>query len=91
MDLYVYYRVPATDAEAFLARARAYLGQLGAQGVAGSLSRRPEAKDGFHTWMEVFPQAADGFEATLAERVVQSGLAAFIVGERHVERFLRVA
>lgn len=91
MDLYVYYRVLAIDAEAFMTRARDYLHQLRVDAqIDASLSRRPESKDGFYTWMEVIPQAGDDVDQTLASWVASSGMGGFIHGERHVERFVRV-
>ncbi len=91
MDLYVYYKVRTSDAQAFGDRAREWLKQLSADyGVAASLSRRPEAKDGLHTWMEVFPQAGEPLELDLDRRMKDFGLDTFICGERRVERFLRV-
>ncbi|MDB5898720.1 MAG: hypothetical protein JWP41_2322 [Ramlibacter sp.] len=91
MDLYVYYRVRTSDAEAFLARARGYVEQLRAEErVDASLSRRPESTDGLDTWMEVIPQAGDACEHKLLERVASSGIGAFIQGERHLERFERL-
>ena len=91
MDLYVYYRVLASDAKAFLARACAFLHRLRVDGrIDASLSRRPESKDGFDTWMEVIPQAGDAVDQTLASWVASSGMGGVIHRERHVERFVRV-
>jgi len=89
MDLYVYYRVPAEDAERFAALARETQSALARRhGVAAALKRRPEAADGLHTWMEVYHDVAPGFEDALTAAVAASGLAGRIRGERHVERFL---
>jgi hypothetical protein len=56
-----------------------------------ALKRRPEAKDGRHTWMEVYLAVPDGFDAVLERSVEQAQLARLIDGERHAERFMDAA
>ncbi|HYC43156.1 MAG TPA: DUF4936 family protein [Noviherbaspirillum sp.] len=91
MDLYIYYRVRDEDAAALQVRASAMLQRLAAEhGVAGSLKRRPEAKDGRQTWMEVYQAVPDGFEATLDAAVAREGLAELIDGPRHTEHFMDI-
>ncbi|WP_373987078.1 DUF4936 family protein [Duganella sp. BuS-21] len=92
MDLYIYYKVKDADA-ASLRTAVTAMQTLLAQrhGVAGQLKRRPEAKDGMQTWMEVYPSAPEAFSAALDEAALQAGLSAWIAGERHTEVFTEVA
>ncbi|MBC7857804.1 MAG: DUF4936 family protein [Burkholderiaceae bacterium] len=88
MDLYVYYKVPDEHAAALLPLVRAMQSGLQARhGVAAQLKRRPLARDGVQTWMEVYPAVADDFEATLGEAAREAGLAA-LAGPRHTEVFM---
>jgi hypothetical protein len=57
-------------------------------GVVTALKRRPEEKDGRHTWMEVYLAVPDGFDAVLERAVAQADLPALIDGQRHTEIFL---
>lgn len=85
-DLYIYYKVPAADAPALWPRVQALQAQLAARhGVAGQLRRRPQAKDGLQTWMEIYPDAPGGFDALLAGALQDAGIA--IAGPRHTEVF----
>ncbi|MES2538811.1 MAG: DUF4936 family protein [Pseudomonadota bacterium] len=89
MDLYIYYRVPGAQA----ARLQAAIGTLQARivrehGVAAGLKRRPGEQDGKQTWMEIYQAIPEGFEAVLAQRVLEADLASMIDGERHTEHFL---
>lgn len=81
---YVYYRVAERDVAACAEAARAAFTALP---LAVELLRRPEIRDGLATLMEVHAagdeQIADDAEARLA-----SALAPWIVGQRHVERFV---
>lgn len=87
-DLYIYYQVRDADAPALSARVRAMQADLHAgQGVAGQLKRRPEAKDGLQTWMEIYPATTDGFDAALVAAVRDASLAELIAGNRHTEIF----
>jgi len=87
-DLYVYYRVRRDDAARLQAAALAMQASLSHEhGVAAALKRRPEAKDGLHTWMEVYLATPDGFAAHL-DHAAHTHLAALIEGKRHMEVFL---
>lgn len=91
MDLYIYYRAECGHAQALGERARAMQSLLTQRcGVAAALKRRPEAKDGRHTWMETYLNIPGNFDAILAQAVMQSELASLIDGERHTEYFLDV-
>jgi predicted enzyme related to lactoylglutathione lyase len=91
MDLYIYYRVRTEDATRFQARAAAMQQALARDhGIGGALKRRPEAKDGMHTWMEVYAAAPENIETTLASVLSTSGLAELIDGNRHHEYFMDV-
>jgi len=92
MDLYVYYRIRATDAAAFCAKVRAMQHNLARDcGVAAALKRRPDEEDGLQTWMEVYPAVDEGFAAQLEQAVAVAGLSTWIQGARHTERFLDVS
>lgn len=89
MNLYVYYRVACAHEHALRARVADLQDGLAARyGVEGVLQRRPEPKDGRHTWMEVYAAVPDGFESILASAVRDAGLAELIDGERHTEIFM---
>ena len=79
LNFYIYYRVPAQNAE----RARAAVNALQRElsdnaGVGGRLLRR---RDDETTWMEIYENVQDGarFEAELAKLVERHGLAALLV------------
>ncbi len=89
MDSYIYYRVPQTQAQTLQTRVAAMQARLSLQyGMTAALKRRPEAKDGYHTWMEVYLAAPESFDTILAQAVVEAELNSLIVGERHTELFL---
>lgn len=89
MDLYIYYRVRTANADAFQRKAVAMQQMLKRQyGINAALKRRPDAKDGLHTWMEVYPAAKSDFAGKLEQAVAESGLLAFIDGPRHTEQFV---
>ncbi len=91
IDLYVYYKVRIDDAALLAPRVRAMQAQLaGADGLrheSAQLKCRPQAHDGLQTWMEVYPGAADDFEAVVAAAARAAGLEAFIQGPRRSEVF----
>lgn len=79
LNYYVYYRVPAENAD----RARAAVGALQRElanlaGVGAKLLRR---RDDETTWMEIYEDVADAtrFETELAELVKRHGLPAMLV------------
>lgn len=84
-DLYIYYKVPAEQAAALWPRVQAMQAGLAGHGVAGQLRRRPAAKDGLQTWMEIYPDARDGAEALLADALAGAGLDD--LSPRHTEVF----
>lgn len=93
--LFIYYRVREGHASELMAAATAMQTALQAAhaGLAVQLLRRPEAQEGLHTWMETYGLPPDADPATLAadvERAAQ-GLAAWLVGARHVEHFVACA
>lgn len=87
-ELYVYYRAKSEHAALLQARANYMQAQLARTlGISGFLKRRPDVKDGCHTWMEVYPAAPDGFADRLRSAVEEAGLPELIEGERHMELF----
>ncbi|WP_343733324.1 DUF4936 family protein [Duganella sp.] len=92
MDLYIYYKVKDADAaplQAAVAAMQAALAQR--HGVAGQLKRRPQARDGVQTWMEVYPAAPQGFAAALDSAVHEAGVLEWTAGLRHTEVFMDLA
>ncbi|QAU34593.1 DUF4936 family protein [Janthinobacterium sp. 17J80-10] len=91
MDLYIYYRADCRHAQALAENVRVMQSALTQRcGVAAALKRRPETKDGRHTWMETYLNIPGNFDAILAQAVQQSEVASLIEGERHTEYFLDV-
>ena len=87
-DLYIYYQVKEEHAQALEARVRAMQGKLAASsGVSPQLKRRPEARDGLQTWMEIYPVVGEGFAGQLDAAAEAAGLLALTAGARHLEAF----
>jgi hypothetical protein len=88
IDLYVYYKVRDEHAARLEPLVRAMQARLrDVHGIAVQLKRRPEAKDGLQTWMEVYPGVANEFASLLALTEREAGLAALIEGPRRTEVF----
>ena len=88
VDLYVYYKVRIEDAARLAPRVRAMQERLACMGSSCQLKRRPEARDGLQTWMEVYPAAFEGFAATIEQAADQAGVLEFIQGPRRSEAFM---
>lgn len=80
MRHYVYWRVPAAQADQALAAVRAVHARLG---VPVEVWRRPEVREGRVTLMEVY----DAAHGALLEPAAAQALAGLLDGPRHVERF----
>lgn len=88
MDLYIYYQVKEADTASLQAAVVSMQAELAREhGIACQLKRRPEARDGLQTWMEVYPATPAGFAATLGAAVDRAGLSAWTSGARHTEVF----
>ena len=89
VDLYVYYKVRAVDAAQLAPLVRAMqAGLIARQRVQAQLKRRPEARDGLQTWMEIYLDVAPAFEAILAQAALDAGLAPLTQGPRRSEIFV---
>ena len=89
MDLYIYYRVPLNQSEQLQKQVATMQAELSQQyKVATELKRRPQDKDGMHTWMEVYLDVPESFESVLKQRIVAHQLETLIDGPRHTEHFL---
>lgn len=89
MDLYIYYRARCENAQLLQARVRALQTSISEEyGIVTELKRRPEEKDGRHTWMEVYRAVPQEFAAALERSVAQARLGDVIDGPRHTEIFL---
>ncbi|HEX5342097.1 MAG TPA: DUF4936 family protein [Duganella sp.] len=92
MDLYIYYKVKDADAVSLRAAVVAMQSALAQRhGVSGQLKRRPEAKDGVQTWMEVYESTPEGFAALLDSAVHEAGVLEWTAGLRHTEVFTDIA
>jgi len=90
-DWYIYYKVRTEHGAQLQERVGAMQRRLRAQsGVTCSLKRRPSAKDGRDTWMEVYLAPPQDFEHTLARELQSEHVQELIDGERRVEHFLDV-
>lgn len=88
IDLYVYYKVRDADAAGLAPRVRALQADVAARhAVQPQLKRRPEARDGLQTWMEVYPGVGAAFPALLDAAVRTADLAGLIDGPRRAEIF----
>lgn len=91
MDLYIYYRVAATDADHLRGRVIAMQDALvRSHGVKAAIKRRPEIHGGMQTWMEIYSAVPPGFDAALEQAVADAELRSLTGGERHVERFVDI-
>lgn len=89
IDLYIYYQVEDANATPLQAKvAGMQRALLASHGVAGQLKRRPEAKDGMQTWMEVYPAAPQDFAAIVDAAAQQAGLPDLSDCARHAEIFM---
>ncbi len=89
IDLYIYYKVPVEQAAKLEPRVRALQAGLAAShAVTPQLKRRPDAREGVQTWMEVYPAVSDSFADALALAEREAGLADLIAGPRHAEVFM---
>lgn len=59
-------------------------------GLTAEFQKRPNDKDGVETWMEIYRDIPQNFEETLARAVSASGLATYIIGDRHHEYFVTI-
>lgn len=94
-QLYVYYRVQPADLPALIAAVHALQSDLQAvlPGVVCTLSQRAEPGDGPLTLMETYahPRGVGADWQQEIERSARERLAAWSVGERHVEVFVPCA
>lgn len=89
-SLYVYYRIARPDVMAARAAASKMQDLIEAQGLtAPRLMLRPEPDaEGRQTWMEVYEAWDSSWPAIVDRALAESGLAALIEGDRHLELFI---
>ena len=91
MDLYIYYKVdPAAAAELALRVAAMQAALAANRNADAAIKRRPGEQNGVQTWMEVYRDVPAGFDAALAQAVIDSGIAKLISGPRHTEIFVDI-
>ena len=85
-ELYLYYKVLASDVGAALAAFEAL--RLGAA-APRLLCRQDEAQgsQGMQTWMEIYSSCCSSSDQAASEAQVAAALRPFIQGPRHLERF----
>jgi hypothetical protein len=93
-ELFIYYRATQENASVLRAEVSRMQTELRVRhpGLQARLLRRPEAADGLHTWMETYA-SPDGIDDALQGVIETAALALspWIVGARHVERFIACA
>lgn len=88
MHLYVYYQVPHAQAARALATVRSLQKRLADERVVqGRLLRRADSRKHDETWMEIYEDVDDTFEAHLVRAFDESEARNLITGPRHIERF----
>lgn len=80
--LYVYYKLPATQAAA----ARAAFEQARGEAPVQLLQRADATSEGLLTWMEIYPAGLAGADA-LQQRLADA-MQPWLSGPRHLERFV---
>ncbi|MBC3930328.1 DUF4936 family protein [Undibacterium curvum] len=95
MDCYIYFKMPDAKAVAVIAevallqqRLRALSPELQQTGMA--LQRRPDLKQGLITWMEIYREVPDNFEAQLRSALQHVDFPELQYAERHAEYFVDV-
>ena len=89
MNLYIYYDVAAADAALIAGMVRTMQTTLGLPPPDVQLLRRADTAGDRQTWMEIYTNVSDDFEARLAATVDARGLANR-TGARHIERFVAI-
>ncbi len=88
MHLYVYYDVPLAETSRVREGIRAMQTRLADEcGQVGRLLRRVDDQKPDETWMEIYEQVGDGFEAQLNRAFDESGVRNLLARPRHIERF----
>jgi hypothetical protein len=89
MDLFIYYKVRTEYAIPLQLEASSMQSALASKfNIAPALKCRLDPKDGYHTWMEIYPDIPIDFESHLAGALSKTNLSNLIEGSRHVEYFL---
>lgn len=89
MDCYIYYRSREEHAQEVLEGVRQLKNFLAPElRQSVKLQRRPLAKDGLITWMEIYCKVPENFDMIISAAVAQTDLKSWIVGERFLEYFL---
>jgi hypothetical protein len=93
-ELFIYYRATQENASVLHAEVSRMQTELRVRhpGLQARLLRRPDAADGLHTWMETYA-SPDGIDDALQGAIETAALALspWIVGSRHIERFIACA
>lgn len=92
MHLYVYYEVPRDAPRDETDRLREGIRSMQKRlaetcGHRGRLLRRVDESKPYDTWMEIYEQVGDAFEAQLTRAFDESGVRDLRTGPRHIERF----
>ena len=99
-ELFIYYRIPVTNAAAARTRVDAFQARLRERhrGLVTRLMRRPEPKNSQQTWMETYSFERSALHSGGVTPALQAeieteaqSLAGLIDGERHAEVFVPCA
>lgn len=94
MDIYIYYKVDAPNAENLRQKIMMLQSNLSMNWqVQTALKRRAEVNqstDKFQTWMEVYTRTPEGFLTALQTACDASNVESLIEGERHIEFFMDI-
>ena len=92
-ELFIYFRAQAEDDAAVKAAVYQMQDEMRRAwpGLSARLLRRPEAKDGLRTWMEVYSMPGPGGVTDSLQSAIEACARRAVpcpVGERHVEVFV---
>ncbi|MDF3035170.1 MAG: hypothetical protein K0S28_444 [Paucimonas sp.] len=89
VELYVYYRAACAYSDELASKIKNMQNGLARNtGASCALKRRPEAKDGHYTWMEIYAGVTEDFLPLLQCAIAEAGIEGLIDGSRHTEVFM---
>ncbi|MFZ6817786.1 DUF4936 family protein [Undibacterium sp. Ji22W] len=89
MDCYIYYKSNSEHAMEVRRCVEILRSELsGTLEHLPRLQRRPASNNGIITWMEIYQEVPENFEAVLYAAIERSGIQTWISGERRLEYFI---
>ncbi|WP_424195435.1 DUF4936 family protein [Ampullimonas aquatilis] len=86
--LYIYYKTRPELADTVQTAFAQLVNLLNHRGRLMRRPASPDATDNLVTWMEVFENLPDDFEARLKQALIQTGFAYRVASPRHTEAFI---